>query len=389
MGSIGLVPSIILLLILVSLVIERIILNRSCAGLRIRIHVGGTRGKTSVTRYLSAGLRSSGQRTCAKVTGTRAATISADGTERPIKRRGGPRVGEQFDIMRWAARQKADALVLECMSISPELQRLESRELKPHLLVMTKIRDDHREHLGGVAEQVNAMCEVIPENSVVITDDRDHEEIIRRVAGTRNSRVIGVADTDLPAGVVLPAGVHKSNVVLALRACQEAGADISSALSGILDEASKRSERSTALELGDKRGWFVNGFAVNDIESAQGFVDSWRAKLTECKSLVIMLNTRTDRPLRSRTFAAWIARLEGLADVILIGDHAAWTQKALKRLGLPANRIHIWRDRQIKQPLTSFGDVIPDRSLVVGLGNTRGDGLAITRNLVGRGVSQC
>ncbi|MCH2454865.1 MAG: poly-gamma-glutamate synthase PgsB, partial [Idiomarina sp.] len=39
----------------------------------VRVHVNGTRGKTSVTRLIAAGLRAGGKRVCAKTTGSAAA----------------------------------------------------------------------------------------------------------------------------------------------------------------------------------------------------------------------------------------------------------------------------------------------------------------------------
>ena len=42
----------------------------SLSGIPIRIHVNGTRGKSSVTRLIAAGLRAGGKRTFAKTTGT-------------------------------------------------------------------------------------------------------------------------------------------------------------------------------------------------------------------------------------------------------------------------------------------------------------------------------
>ena len=48
----------------------------------LRIHVNGTRGKSSVTRLISAGLRSNGRRVFAKTTGTKARMIYVDGRDR-------------------------------------------------------------------------------------------------------------------------------------------------------------------------------------------------------------------------------------------------------------------------------------------------------------------
>jgi len=55
----------------------------------IRIHVNGTRGKSSVSRLIAAGLRAGGIRTCCKTTGTLPRMILPDGSEYPVFRPAG------------------------------------------------------------------------------------------------------------------------------------------------------------------------------------------------------------------------------------------------------------------------------------------------------------
>ena len=54
---------------------EAIRLRRGLGAVPIRIHVNGSRGKSSVTRLIAAGLRESGLRILAKTTGSRARLI--------------------------------------------------------------------------------------------------------------------------------------------------------------------------------------------------------------------------------------------------------------------------------------------------------------------------
>ena len=53
--------------------------TRTLRQIPIRIHVNGTRGKSSVTRLIAGGLRAGGIRTVAKTTGTMARLIFPDG----------------------------------------------------------------------------------------------------------------------------------------------------------------------------------------------------------------------------------------------------------------------------------------------------------------------
>src|SRR5690606_41653801 len=62
----------------------------------IRVHVNGTRGKTSVTRLIAAGLRGGGMRVCAKTTGAAAAMTDPEGREFPIYRISGANIIEHI-----------------------------------------------------------------------------------------------------------------------------------------------------------------------------------------------------------------------------------------------------------------------------------------------------
>ena len=70
----------ILLLILIGLgLVESHFHRLSLAQLPIRIHVNGSRGKSSVTRLIAAGLRAGGLKTLAKTTGTAPRLIDENG----------------------------------------------------------------------------------------------------------------------------------------------------------------------------------------------------------------------------------------------------------------------------------------------------------------------
>src|SRR5450631_4519454 len=62
--------------------------RRHLRAVPLRIHVAGTRGKSTTTRLIAAGLRAGGRRVMAKTTGTEPRLIGPDGTEAPWRRRG-------------------------------------------------------------------------------------------------------------------------------------------------------------------------------------------------------------------------------------------------------------------------------------------------------------
>lgn len=368
-------PFALLALVLALLALESVVVHRDVARLKRRVHVGGTRGKSSVTRYIAAGLRESGDRTWGKITGVRPTLLPADGSPQLIKRRGGARVQEQFQTVHRAVKDKASSLVLECMSITPELQNLETRVFRPHVFVLTKIRDDHREQLGHGPDQIEAMCSAIPYHSQVVTDDLEHRDIINRTAAQRGSRVTYVEKSDDLLAAACPEGAFPINLTLALCACEALGVEREAALRGIVHEAVSEARPVAAVTVSAGGAKFVNGFAVNDVESAQQFVDYWRAK-ESASELMIILNTRSDRPLRSLLFAEWLARL-GAARVVLLGDHAACASRALAQAGMDRARITVWGRRQLNDILGSLSALNPQDALIVGLGNIGGDGFRV------------
>ena len=140
------------------------LLRRRLKRFRWRIHVNGTRGKSSVTRLIAAGLRAGGIRTFAKTTGTLPRLILPNGTEVAVPRPYGANIIEQRSVVRFAARHRADALVIECMALQPELQWLaEARLTHATHGVITNARPDHLDVMGpSEADVARALAGMMP-----------------------------------------------------------------------------------------------------------------------------------------------------------------------------------------------------------------------------------
>src|SRR5712691_4535149 len=69
--------------------------RRHLRAVPVRIHVAGTRGKSTTTRLIAAGLRAGGRRVVAKTTGSQPRLILPDGSEAAWPRRGPASVREQ------------------------------------------------------------------------------------------------------------------------------------------------------------------------------------------------------------------------------------------------------------------------------------------------------
>ena len=139
----------ILLLILIGLgLVESHFHRLSLAQLPIRIHVNGSRGKSSVTRLIAAGLRAGGLKTLAKTTGTAPRIIDENGKDRIIHRLRDASIGEQVRLLRNFANKKPDAVVIECMAVNPQYQWVsEQKMIQSTVSVITNVRPDHLDEM--------------------------------------------------------------------------------------------------------------------------------------------------------------------------------------------------------------------------------------------------
>jgi len=377
-----LIITIILVFIISLLIIEKQMVQRSVRSLSLRIHVNGTRGKSSVTEYVAAGLSGSQYEVMAKITGI-LPTVILKGVKEKIERNGVARVQEQLNIIRLAERKKVNALVLECMSIAPELQKLESSAFQPHIYVITNIRDDHREGMGtSIESQAEAICSAIPKNCMVITNEKHFLDKIRDKASVRNSIVITPEELDHEMADTLPYGVFPENIALALAVCKEAGVEPIRSGRAILKMLSDCPSPLTTFSDGNKSLHFLNAFSVNDIDSTELFISHWKRVIDHRGKTTIVFNTREDRPLRTSIFSEWIAKDQQFYErIILTGNHKERAKYSLLKSGVEKVKIMAWKRELLNDFKMNLINILPDRSLVVGVGNIGGDGFHILNTL--------
>ncbi|MEI7423083.1 MAG: poly-gamma-glutamate synthase PgsB [Prolixibacteraceae bacterium] len=377
-----LIATFILSIILGMLILEKSAVQRGVRNLQLRIHVNGTRGKSSLTEYIAAGLLNTRPEVMAKITGI-IPKIIHNGIEHKINRIGGARVQEQFNVIRYASKNRVNSLILECMSINPELQRMEGRVFKPHIYVITNIKDDHREEMGkNIEEQATAICQAIPEKCTVITNEVHFLEKIRDHAIVKGSRVIVPERSFRESLENLPFGVFPENIELALTVCEAAGADKHLARDGILKYVQSSESPLTTLHYDARKIIFLNAFAVNDVESTAFFIQHWQEKIGHLGKISLVFNTRADRPIRTDLFAGWVAKgILAFENIIVTGDHAMRARYSLVKAGIDKRKLFVWRARQIENLKEHLFQIAGDGSLVVGIGNIGGDGFNILNKL--------
>lgn len=377
-----LIVSILLSIIFAMLIFEKSTVQRSVSNLQLRIHVNGTRGKSSVTEYIAAGIFMAQPEVMAKITGI-IPTIIHNGAEQNIKRAGVARVQEQFYTIRLAAKMKAKSLILECMSISPELQRLESRFFKPHIYVITNIKDDHREEMGKrLEDQANSICNAIPANCTVITNELRYLDKIKEIATANNSLVVSPQPLKPELLKRLPFGIFPENISLALAVCDVAGINYELAEQGIINRILSSKSPLFSINYDSKEIKFLNAFAVNDVDSTGSFLKHWQKNLGNNGKISVILNTRADRPIRTDLFAGWISDISSsLSNIIVTGDHVNRAKYSMLKAGVDKGKIYIWQSKHLKRLKKNLFNMIDDGSLVVGVGNIGGDGFTILSEL--------
>jgi len=277
---------------------------QSLNSIPLRIHVNGTRGKSSVTRLVAAGLREGGLKTFAKTTGTAPRVIDSEGKDRIIHRLRLPSIGEQVRLLRYFSGENPDAVVMECMAVQPQYQWIaEHQMVKSHIGVITNVRPDHLEEMGPTENDVAySLSNTIPVGGIFITGEDQKPDLLESIAKQNGSEFIksdesSITQKELKSFTYME---HPSNVAVALDVCRKAGVDRAVALTGMHKvQPDVGALVAWKLMTKEKEFQFINGMAANDPVSTLQiwkFVsDRYQGKNKSC----IFFNSRDDRPLRT------------------------------------------------------------------------------------------
>ena len=356
----------------------------------IRVHVNGSRGKSSVARLIAAGLRAGGYAVVGKTTGSAAAVINTDGSETPIIRRGSPNIKEQLGVFRQAAGQQCQALVIECMAVRPDLQRVcEHSIVHATHGVITNVRPDHLEVMGPTMDDVaTSLAGTVPRRSRLFSAEDHYAEFL----GVR-ARQAGSSFTHAGPTSVTPAEMSgfayeefPENVGLALAVCESAGVDRGTALAGMhlvtpdVGAMTRVRFRDEVPGHGPREVEFINGFAANDPES---YCRIWRrlGLAEQAERVTVLVNLRADRQRRTKDLAPLFGRELTAANYVLIGDDAGLFAQLIRRGGVPATAIHDCSDLPapaLWERLVALG---PDNACIIGVGNIAGIGNSLLAHL--------
>ena len=359
-------------LVLVTLYLVARAHRRRLAAVPVRIHVAGSRGKTSTARLIGAGLTAGGWRVLVKTTGTVPLVILPDGRSEPWPRSGPPSISELVRFFRVAEDWKAEVVVVESMGIAPEyLWASEHYLVRATHVVVTNLRPDHEEVLeGSRAAMSEAVALVMPSGGRVLLTPESAAEPILESCSTRGCVVNVVSTADL-----LPLEVNRR---LALAVCAEVGVP-----SGAAERGMARAQPDPGAffiaEVGDGEAVcsFANAFSCNDIIS---FLEVWNQHRRDAPT-VALLNARADRPLRTIAFLDALARLNPRPRLVLAGPAPRrWALAA----GFAPENVARLRARRAEDAVAELAEAAGNGGMVWGVGNYAGLGAEIMTHLRGR-----
>ncbi len=360
----------------------------------IRVHVNGTRGKSSVTRLIAGGLREKGIITCAKTTGTLPRIILPDGSEYPVFRPSGARLSEQGRIISVAVSYHAQALVIECMALQPALQWLsESKLVKATHGVITNARADHLDVMGPEEKDVAlALAGTTPAHEKLFTAERRHLPVFVDATRDRKTKLFSVGDREIAAikdeemerFAYLE---HKENVALALQVCLDFGIDRETAMKGMWKATPDPGATTIShIRFFGRHIYFVNGFSANDPESTERLWNMAIERFPEVEKKILILNCRLDRPNRSEQFGTSCVKWQPADHYILIGTGTYFFARSAIAHGLPEESLLFAENQSDSDIFETVVELSGKSSLVVGIVNIKGQGLSLVRFFRNRSI---
>lgn len=376
---------IMILTVIAALVGEWWIHLRALKRIPIRIHVNGTRGKSSVTRLISAGLREAGFSVLGKTTGSDPRILDLEGKDRKIHRLQKPSIGEQVRFLRYFSQFRPGAIVLECMAVQPQYQWVtEQHMVKSTHSVITNARLDHVEEMGyRLRDIARSLSNTIPYKGNLFTAEQDKLEVFQEVAEARGTAVRAVTDHGVSHEDMMGFNhiEHPENVALSLAVCESLGISRDQALEGMRKaQPDPGALRIWELELEGRHFSFVNAFAANDPQSTRTIWEMIKDHPSlDHDHTCAFLNTRSDRVARTSQLLELILKDIQADSLFVRGDRLDRFDKPyFSKVGGRVEKFSENEDAALfaEKLLSQQGN-----TLIFGIGNIVGSGFQILDEL--------
>ncbi len=346
-----------------------------------RILVTGTRGKSSITRLIAAGLNAGGTKALAKTTGSATQIILPDNSVQNLNRNGAASILEQCRVVSIAEKLKTRALVIESMALRPFLQWIESfRILKPHILVISNVGPDHLDMSGRDLEEIAvSFSQTIPVGGTLFTGEKKYFPILEKQALSQKCGIHLVQQEGTDPEIdyqKLPYIEHPQNLELALLVCEHLGVDRQTAFAGmkkVKPDIGVLREIKTTINTFPVT--FINAFAANDPLSILKIYYQFLKRI-ENKRFFLIINLRNDRPHRSLQIAELlVANIRADLYIFCGGD--------IKSLIIRKIQKHVKKESVLEfnktdKTIQYLEKKINRETVIMGIGNIAGAGVQLT-----------
>lgn len=348
---------------------------------KIRIHINGTRGKSSVVRLIASGLRAAGYRVLAKTTGALPRIIYPDGTEKDIFRLEKPNIIEQLYVFKEANLSKADAVVIECMALLPSLQKIcEDKIIKSHIGVITNVRPDHLDVMGpSIYDVAESLATTLPIKGVAFTAEKDFFNIIKTKADILNTDLHYVNGDRITNEMMegFKYLEHRDNVSLALAVCNHLGIKEVVALKGMYEaEPDPGVLRTFKMTIEERWFEFINAFSANDAYSTLKIWERMARQFTSEQIKFVLIHTRKDRTQRSADMVNLLTNLP-VNYVIIVGTGTRILGNFCIRRGIDAEKIYDLGNIGPEKIFNRIQELAGQKNIIFGIGNIVGLGMEI------------
>lgn len=356
-----------LLILLFYFGIEYYQLVKSLQKIPLRILVNGTRGKSTIVKLIYEILLKSGQKVFAKTTGDQPQVHLPDGQTKTVSRYSPASIIENISILRHWAKETPEALVMECMALQPETQRILTTHIfKPNYILISNIHVDHAEAMGTqLKDMLLTIMECIDKNANILTTNQVAKKL--QQFGKSLERI--AEREEFPEKFDhIPAQIVDQNWSLIKTLANQLNMDLQIAYS-CFREIHSSINKNIYVKNPDLNWSFWNLFSVNDHESATLFIRYSRQNQSPDMQKIILFNTRSDRPLRTHYFVDLILQEFSNTAIWLTGSGRWFTRNLFLRKKLNPKFITLMSPKEL---IKKFKSKYTEPVIIYGIGNHYG-----------------